>query len=257
MELIERIEAFRSDRKRTGFFLDFDGTLSRVVPDPDAARPLPGVPEVLEGLSTTYAEVAIISGRRAIDLRQRVGISSPRYVGLYGAEELSDGTLRQPDEAQSWRSSAQRLADQATELIYHEGLVGCEVELKDLAVSVHYRKATPPVPPEILLDWVKAETQRVGFHFGIGRMVIELRPVGISKAGSLERLFLRLQLSHAFVAGDDTADVEAMARAKEIVPGQLLRVGMRSVEEPEGLIEHSDLQIESGEQLVELLSRFI
>jgi trehalose 6-phosphate phosphatase len=43
--------------------LDFDGTLSPIVPDPDAARPLKGVVELLGRLAARYTAVALVSGR--------------------------------------------------------------------------------------------------------------------------------------------------------------------------------------------------
>ena len=45
--------------------LDFDGTLSPIVDDPEAARPLEGIVELLEPLADRFAAVALISGRPA------------------------------------------------------------------------------------------------------------------------------------------------------------------------------------------------
>jgi hypothetical protein len=45
--------------------LDFDGTLSPIVDDPEAARPLPGLVELLGPLAARFAAVALISGRPA------------------------------------------------------------------------------------------------------------------------------------------------------------------------------------------------
>jgi trehalose 6-phosphate phosphatase len=42
--------------------LDFEGTLSPIVDDPEAARPLAGVVELLGPLADRYAAVALISG---------------------------------------------------------------------------------------------------------------------------------------------------------------------------------------------------
>jgi trehalose-phosphatase len=168
-----------------------------------------------------------------------------------------DGTLRQPAEAIQWRENSDLLATRAADLISEAGLAGCEVEAKDLAVSIHYRKADPPVPPEALLRWADEEARALGFHFGIGRLVIELRPSAVSKAAAFERQVGEVELNNAFMAGDDAADIEAMAKAGEIVPGLLLRVGMRSAEEPEDLTEHTDLQLESCEDLLAVLKRLI
>jgi trehalose 6-phosphate phosphatase len=253
VETLELVEALKKDRPNTGIFLDFDGTLAPVVVDPGAATPLPGASEVLEELARTYARVAIISGRRAEQLHMKLGARGIRYVGLYGAEEMVGGKLRQPEEAIQWRENSELLAERAADLIVREDLVGCEVEPKGLAVSIHYRKAKTAAPPQALLRWADEEARALGFHFGIGRLVLELRPTGVSKAAAFERSVAEIGLKNAFMAGDDSADMEAMAAAGEIVPGLLLRVGIRSAEEPEDLMESTDVQVESCEELLALL----
>ena len=253
LEQLDQLKPFRQDRLRTGFFLDFDGTLAPVVLEPAAARPLPAVPDLLEDLAASYGLVAIVSGRRAPDLLDRLGVAGPRLVGLYGAEEIIGGVLRQPREATAWRATASVLAGQAAELIVATGLVGCEVELKDMALSIHYRKAVPAEPPPALLQWARSAAPAAGFQWGIGRMVMELKPSGISKAGTIERLIKELGLANAVLAGDDTADVEAMARAKEIVPSRLLRIGVRSPEQPEPLAQNSDIEVVAAASVVSLL----
>jgi hypothetical protein len=46
--------------------LDFDGTLSPIVPDPASARPLEGVVELLGPLAERFAALALVSGRPAV-----------------------------------------------------------------------------------------------------------------------------------------------------------------------------------------------
>ncbi len=52
--------------------LDYDGTLSEIVPDPDAATLVDGAAEALEHLAA-QCPVAILSGRDLADIRDRVG----------------------------------------------------------------------------------------------------------------------------------------------------------------------------------------
>jgi trehalose-phosphatase len=248
------IETLRREREATGIFCDFDGTLSRIVATPDAARPVPGVPEVLGQLSRTYGLVAIISGRQAEDLAARVGAKGPRYFGLYGAEEYRDGRLIQAPEAGGWRSSVVRLAEEARELIEALGLEGCEVEPKDLALSVHFRKTGADMPPPALQDWARRAAAASGFTAGLGRRVIELKPAGVSKFDCFVRLIKRAGMVNAFLAGDDSADVEMFVHAPEAVTGTLMRVGVHSAEEPPGLAENSELLVDSPEELSELLA---
>lgn len=245
------------DPGRTGIFTDFDGTLSPIVSDPDAAEPAAGVPRLLEELSRRYRLVAVISGRGAQDLSRRIGVSGPRYIGLYGAEEMLDSGLSQSPQAPRWREVARALAAEARTMIQDRKLTGCEVEYKDLAVSIHYRKTGSQDPPPAVLAWAQASGPPAGFHWGIGRKVVELRPRQVTKAGVFEDLFAGAGLHHAVVGGDDSADAEMMRRAAELVRGQAIRIGIRSAEEPPGLAESSDVRVESPAQMVTLLERLL
>lgn len=236
--------------------MDFDGTLSRVVSHPDEARPIDGAVEVLEKLRSNYEVVALVSGREAGDLRARVDVAGLRYIGLYGAEEWVDGELRRPPEAEMWRSMASRLARDAEAMISTEGLEGCEVEYKDLAVSVHYRNAVDPRVAEAIKAWAQPAAQRRRFQAGAGRKVIELRPLGVSKAGAFEKVVKDHRLDLALLAGDDLTDVEAMVRAKELLGERVFRVGVRSAEEPAGLADNSDLLVGTPQMLVDFLTQF-
>ena len=54
--------------------LDFDGTVSRLVPDPETARMDPAVPPLLTRLATRMP-VALVSGRGLQDLRARTPLT--------------------------------------------------------------------------------------------------------------------------------------------------------------------------------------
>ena len=254
---MQQLEPLRADPHNTGVFLDFDGTLSLVVPDPDAAAIVDGARELLEELARRYSIVAFISGRGAKDLRMRVGAAGPRYFGLYGAEEMTEFGLEQSPLAPRWRQSASALAAGAQNVIDAQHLVGCEVELKDLAVSVHFRGTGSEEPPDPLLEWARTAAAAEGFRSGIGRKVIELRPEMVSKAETFQRLALEAGVKNVLVAGDDAADVEMMRRASQLIRGVVVRVGMRSAEEPEGLAEQADVQVASPAELVATLQHLL
>lgn len=257
MDLDETIAALRSEAPATGIFLDFDGTLAPVVPDPGAARIAAGGAQVLTALAARFGLVAMISGRDAADLRARVGVDGPRYLGLYGAEEIQAAGLVQAPMAERWRASALRLADGAHRFIEENDLQGCAVEYKDLAVSIHYRQSPQQEPPPMLYEWAKAQGAEVGFRLGVGRKVLELKPQSVSKAAALERLADQMQVRNAVVAGDDSADLEMMQRARRVIHGHLLRIGIASSELPEGLEEHTEIMVASPEELIDLLKRLI
>jgi trehalose 6-phosphate phosphatase len=68
--------------------LDFDGTLSPIVPYPEAARLLLGVAELLGPMAARFAAVALISGRPAEFLAEHAAAPRVRYLGLYGLRKL-------------------------------------------------------------------------------------------------------------------------------------------------------------------------
>ena len=76
-----------------GLFVDFDGTISRLAPTPELeAIASPRVVRSLERLSGKLAVVCVLSGRRAQDIRDKVGLRELLYVGNHGAESI-DGDV--------------------------------------------------------------------------------------------------------------------------------------------------------------------
>ena len=80
--------------QKVALCLDFDGTLSPIVEDPQAARPLPGIVELLGPLAERFAAVAVVSGRPAAYLAEHAAARGVRYLGLYGLQEIREGQLR-------------------------------------------------------------------------------------------------------------------------------------------------------------------
>jgi trehalose 6-phosphate phosphatase len=73
--------------------LDFDGTLAPIVDDPEQARPLPGMVDLLGPLAARFAAVALLSGRPAGYLFEHAAAPGVRYLGLYGLQEIRDGQV--------------------------------------------------------------------------------------------------------------------------------------------------------------------
>ncbi|MGH2809671.1 MAG: trehalose-phosphatase, partial [Actinomycetota bacterium] len=194
MEIDDLIEVFRKNAETGGFVIDFDGTLSPIVADPDEARLAPGASEVLSGLAGRYEVVAIVSGRRAPDIARKIAVARLRYIGLYGAEEWIDGRVVQPPQAPEWMAAARQLAGEAAAYFKGAGLAGCEVELKGMAVSLHFRNAEEPRVADNILEWAQDAAPSRRFMVSVGRKVVELRPQGVSKAGAFERLVDELKL---------------------------------------------------------------
>jgi trehalose 6-phosphate phosphatase len=247
------VASVREDPARAGFILDFDGTLSGIAPTPAEARALPGASGVLATLAERYPLVAILSGRRAEDVRGLIPARGVRYLGLYGAEELN------PSDALvtvTPRGPGPGLVDEAKAFIQREGLTGAEVEDKGHSVALHYRNATSPGAGDAIAAWALDRAEALGLQVRPGKMVVELTPPGPTKAEALERLVAGSGIRRLVVAGDDVADVEALRRAGELLGTGALRIGVRSPEAPAELEEVADVMVPGPEGVLEFLGRF-
>jgi trehalose 6-phosphate phosphatase len=205
----------------TAVMTDFDGTLAPIVTDPAEARPLDGAVDVLARLAQRFAVVAVVSGRSASFLLDRVGsvdeagarpagTSSIHLVGLYGLEWAGgDRQITVQGDAERWRPV---LADAAARL-RSVAPPGVEVEDKGLAVTVHWRRALGAA--DWVLTAVEAEAARGGLRSHPGRMSVELRPPTDADKGSAVRA-LAAGCSAACYLGDDLGDLPAFAALAEL-----------------------------------------
>jgi trehalose 6-phosphate phosphatase len=159
--------------RRPAVFFDFDGTLSDIVDDPDAARPVPGAVEALQKLAA-HCPVAVLSGRDLADVTARLGLPGIWYAGSHGFELTApDGTHHQNDAA---AAAIPVLEQAAAELRERLGSIpGVMVEHKRFGVAVHYRNAARDRVGEVAAA-VRAAGRRDGLRVTTGREVIELRP---------------------------------------------------------------------------------
>jgi alpha,alpha-trehalase len=190
--------------------LDFDGTLSEIVSDPDAATLVNGAAEALENLAA-QCPVAILSGRDLADIRDRVGLPGIWYAGSHGFELIGpDGTYHHNDSAAAAVPVLDTAAAELRDELKH--IPGARVEHKRYAVAVHFRNVAPERVSEIV-----ATTHRHGQRHGLrvtgGRKVVELRPdIDWDKGTALA--WIRDQIHQSgrvlpLYVGDDLTDEDA------------------------------------------------
>lgn len=159
--------------RRPAVFFDFDGTLSDIVDDPDAARPVAGATAALDRLAAR-CPVAVLSGRDLADVTKRVGVHGIWYAGSHGFELTApDGTHHQNDDAAAAIPVLEQAAGQLRDRL--GTIPGVVVEHKRFGVAVHYRNAERDRVGEVLAA-VRAAGRRDELRVTTGREVIELRP---------------------------------------------------------------------------------
>ena len=188
-----------------GLLTDFDGTLSPIVADPALARLVDGTDGALERLAERLAVVAIVTGREPMEARRLVGVPRVLIAGNHGTEWLEPGTdasVAAPG-SEGVRSELDRVLARVPRL------PGVVAEHKGLSASVHYRNAPDPDAARAIILDALADAESAGLRIGHGRMVVELRPVGIGDKGSAARSIVeRFGLRGAVVLGDDVTDLD-------------------------------------------------
>ena len=226
--------------------LDFDGTIAPIVEDPEAARPLPGIVELLGPLADRYAALALVSGRPATYLASYAAAPGVRYLGLYGLEEIVEGRVQVDPRLEAARPA---VAAAAQDLAGDPAVTasGAHLEDKRYAVAVHTRRVADP---DRWAGPIDQATARVAAGHGLevvpGRMVWELRPrVRSDKGDAVRRLAAESGARRLVVVGDDRGDLPAFAAAAG--SGDGLRVAVRSAEAPAELLAAADLTLDGPE----------
>jgi trehalose 6-phosphate phosphatase len=195
-------------------FFDFDGTLSDIVDDPDAAQLVAGAADALRHLAAR-CPVAILSGRDLADVSARVGLPGLWYAGSHGFELTApDGTHHQNEAAAAAIPILEQAAAQLRERL--GPIPGVRVEHKRFGVAVHYRNAARDRVGEVMAA-VRAAGQRDALRVTTGREVIELRPdLDWDKGKTLHWVLDHLDAGVTpLFLGDDITDEDAFDAVRE------------------------------------------
>ena len=239
--------------------LDFDGTLSPIVADPDAARAHPDVPPVLERLASLGVRVAVVTGRPAALAVEYGRLGSVRglvVLGHYGLERWEGGRVTSPADASGVAAARVALPGLLAGLRAPEGTW---VEDKGLAVAVHTRRAADPAGAlDLLREPLQALAAETGLVVEPGRLVLELRPPGADKGAAVRSLVESAPTSAVVFVGDDLGDLpafEEVARLRaEGLPGLLVCSGSTEVT---AVAERADLVVDGPEGVAALLGALV
>ena len=247
-ELLRRLEG----RQRV-IFLDYDGTLSPIVPNPEDAH-------LSEATRAAVAElarrgpVALVSGRDLPVLRGFVGLEGVYYAGSHGfdiegpggrAFQQEEGKALLPELDAAERELAAGLAD----------IPGARLERKRFSVAVHWRHVEEARVAEVERRVGEVLARHPRLRRSGGKRVYEVQPdIDWHKGQAVRWLLRTLGLEGEGVVplyvGDDLTDEDAF----EALKGRGLSVVVRGeVERPTA----ADYALENVEEVRQLLELFI
>lgn len=202
---------------RFGLVSDLDGTLAPITTRPQDAHATARSRELLAELSQALPLVAVISGRSAADLAQRVGVPGVIYVGNHGLDRLVRDDLVVAPEALAYRPALEAALERIRGFV-EQGVI---LEDKGATLTVHYRRH---VRPEDFAEWARPRFAQVvaeqGLRLSEGRMVFEIKPpIELDKGSSLRDLIEEAGLRSALFLGDDVTDMAALKMARRLREG--------------------------------------
>jgi trehalose 6-phosphate phosphatase len=244
---VDALAALRTSPATAAIFLDFDGTLSAIVPVAEDARPLPGVPTLLEELQRTFAVVAVVSGRPVAFLADHLSTEVELH-GLYGLEAMVGGETTQRPGASAWRPVVEEVVVRARAAFPPD----VDVEHKGLSLTVHFRRQ--PELADAIQAWAAEAAEQSGLALRSAKMSVELHPpVAVDKGTVVEER--AVGLATACYIGDDDGDVPAFDALDRLAGRGLvtLKVAVRTPESTPALLTGADLEVDGPEGAVRLL----
>jgi trehalose 6-phosphate phosphatase len=193
-------------------FLDFDGTLVDIAPQPEAVVVPPALIRTLTALHQYLGgALALISGRPIEQIDQFLHPMKLPVAGVHGLERRNaqgEITLLPAFPLDLVEQAAEQLAKE------HSGLL---VETKRGSVALHYRQA-PQLEATCVGVMKHAVEQSPGLTLLRGKMVVEAKPGGASKGAAIEAFMAEPPFASrtpVFV-GDDITDEVGFATVQRL-----------------------------------------
>ncbi|KAE9464998.1 hypothetical protein C3L33_03095, partial [Rhododendron williamsianum] len=204
--------------KRIALFLDYDGTLSPIVDNPDNAFMSDTMRAAVRNVAK-YFPTAIISGRSRDKVYDFVGLTELYYAGSHGMDILGPVRPMSNDHLNCIRSTDKQVFRSLVEST--KDIKGANVENNKFCVSVHYRNVDEKYWTTIAQCVQKTLKDYPHLRLTHGRKVLEVRPVlDWDKGKAVEFLLESLGLSNCddvlpIYVGDDRTDEDAFKVLRE------------------------------------------
>jgi trehalose 6-phosphate phosphatase len=203
--------------KKAALFLDYDGTLTPIVDDPESAFLSESMRQILVELADLIP-VAVISGRDLPDVQKLVSIETIYYAGSHGFDIAGPwGMKTGPDKGAAFLPALDTAEKELQERI--DPAAGARVERKKFSIAVHYRNVAEPKVVSVKDTVEEVAALHRDLRMSGGKKIFELQPkTDWHKGKALLWLLGELELDKGhvvpFYIGDDVTDEDAFKALK-------------------------------------------
>ena len=195
-------------RSRTLWGFDFDGTLSRIVKNPNVAAMDPQTARLF-GTFSNLRNVAVITGRPVADISPRLGNARVDIIGNHGIEVPGKDLPLYVEEMKKAYDHLVATVGQIPEVI---------VQNKVYTLAVNCRSAPAALPA---LRHATTGLNLNSVYVEMGEFGADIKPIGApNKGDALIDLRDKHRLTHAFFIGDELTDEPAFARGTGVRVGK-------------------------------------
>ncbi len=208
------------EKRKPAIFLDYDGTLTPIVPRPEDAVLSDKMKDTLRELARVFT-VAVVTGRDKEDVENLVGLEEIIYAGSHGYIISGPGglSMEHPDS----KKIIPKLDEIEAELkeLLEKKTKGTQLDRKRYAIGIHYRNARPE--DEVVVQKIARQMldKYPGHKIGEGKKIVEIKPdLDWHKGKAVEWILDALELSGkkeiipVFI-GDDITDEDAFETLKD------------------------------------------
>lgn len=216
---LEHVQEIAGGSGRAAVFLDYDGTLTPIVSQPEDAWLSDSMRQALRELAAREPVVAILSGRDLDDVRWHVNIDAIVYAGSHGFDIAGPRGFRR-QMATEFLPTLDLAEKKLHEAL--DGISGARVERKRFSIAAHYRNVNENDVPKVEQAVGEVATRHRKLRRINGKKVYDLLPdVAWDKGKAVLWLLETLGLEsrsggiRPIYIGDDRTDEDAFRALKE------------------------------------------
>lgn len=205
--------------------LDFDGTLAPIVKSPEQAKlPLKTRDLLQKLIAKPDVYLAIISGRKLSDIKEKISLPNIIYGGNHGLEGEIFGKSYSFPLTNKALSTLNKIKKQLSKVANE--FKGVFIEDKDLTLSFHYRLADAQQLSKVILifdETLRPYLENNSVSIIAGKRVIDIIPKVDWSKGDFANLVIKKITTRTrkrpatIVVGDDTTDEDVFLKLNNAI----------------------------------------